>query len=125
VEKNDTRLDPARIEWVGDSREVLQRFPKGIRFEFGGEIWKLQIGERPTNFRPMKSIGKRVFELRQRDQAGWYRIIYLSKMDKTIYMLHSFVKKSAKTSRKDLNIAETRLKAVKALLQEKKQHGKD
>ena len=40
-------------------------------------------------------------------------------------MLHSFVKKSAKTSRKDLSIAENRLKAVRAkLLEEKKNEQK-
>jgi len=118
--------EPARIEWVGDSRQVLKTFPRSIQFELGGEIWKLQIGQRPSNFKPMKSIGKGVFELRQSDSAGWYRVIYLSKVQGTIYMLHSFVKKSAKTSRKDLAIADTRLKAVrKKLLEEKKKHGKN
>lgn len=78
---------PARIEWTGDSRDVLRSFPKPSQFELGGEIWKLQIGQRPTNIRPMKSIGKGVFELRARDDAGWYRVIYLSKVDEVIYML--------------------------------------
>jgi phage-related protein len=59
------------------------------------------------------------------DASGWYRVIYLSKVGNTIYMLHSFVKKSARTSRKDLQIAPNRLKAVKARLwEEKKNAGK-
>jgi phage-related protein len=48
-------------------------------------------------------------------------VIYLGKVGNRLYMLHGFVKKSAKTSRNDLRIAATRLKAVKArLLEEKK-----
>lgn len=44
----------------------------------------------------------------------------------TIYMLHGFTKKSAKTSRNDLAIAKTRLKAVRArILEEKKNAKKD
>jgi phage-related protein len=42
-------------------------------------------------------------------------------VDGKLHILHSFVKKSAKTSKNDLNIAEHRLKVVKArLLQERK-----
>ncbi len=68
----------------------------------------------------MKSIGQGVFELKQIDESGWYRLIYLAKIGNRIHMLHGFVKKSAKTSPNDLNIASTRLKAVKARLQEEK-----
>lgn len=69
----------------------------------------------------MKSVGAGVAELRQRDANGWYRTIYLGVVDGKLHILHSFVKKSAKTSKNDLNIAEHRLKVVKArLLQERK-----
>lgn len=72
----------------------------------------------------MKSIGKGVFELRQMDANGWYRVIYLRKIGNRLFMLHSFVKKSAKTSQKDLNIASNRLKQVQARLVEEKKDGK-
>ena len=115
----------AALYWVGDCLEVLRTFPKDIQQNFGGEIRRLQDGVQPMDSRPMKSIGHGVFELRQRDTNGWYRVIYLSKVGNTLHMLHSFVKKSAKTSRKDLSIATNRLKAVRAkLLEEKKNEQK-
>jgi len=40
-------------------------------------------------------------------------------------MLHAFVKKSAKTSRKDLDIATARLKSVRADLAEMKKNAKE
>jgi phage-related protein len=41
----------------------------------GADIRRLQLGEKPLSSRPMPSIGKRVFELRQMDDEGWYRVI--------------------------------------------------
>ena len=58
----------------------------------------------------MRSIGAGVFELKEADDAGWYRVIYLSKLGNRLYMLHSFVKKSKKTSQNDLKVASNRLR---------------
>ena len=102
----------AEIVWEGNSVEVLRTFPKKIKQKFGEDIFRLERGERPLSFRPMPSVGKGVLELKQRDDAGWYRIIYLSRVKDTIYMLHTFRKQSAKTSKKDIDIAKTRLKVV-------------
>ncbi len=116
-----SKQQDAEVAWEGDSLEVVRSFPKAIREDLGADIRRMQVGERPLNSRPMKSIGQGVFELRQMDDSGWYRLIYLAKVGNTLHMLHGFVKRSAKTSRTDLNIASTRLKAVKArLLEEKK-----
>jgi phage-related protein len=68
----------------------------------------------------MKSIGKGVFELRTRDKRSWYRVIYFTKVAGRIYILHSFEKKSAKTPKKDLDLAKQRLKDVNEKLRESK-----
>lgn len=110
----------AEVVWEGDSLEVVRTFPRPIREDLGADIRRLQLGDRPQSSRPMPSIGPRVYELKQRDDKGWYRVIYLSKVGNRIFMLHSFVKKSAKTSRNDIRLATARLKAVNArLLKEK------
>jgi phage-related protein len=72
----------------------------------------------------MPSIGKRVYELRQMDDKGWYRVIYLGKAGNRLHMLHAFIKKSAKTSRNDLRIAKSRLAAVNVRLLEEKRDAK-
>jgi phage-related protein len=48
--------------------------------------------------------------------------VYLSKVGDTIYVLHSFVKKSAKTSRNDLAIASNRLQSVQSRLREERKN---
>lgn len=108
----------AAIAWEGDSLEVLRSFPSAVRVDFGLDLRRLQMGKRPINSRPMKSIGKRVYELRQQDSVGWYRIVYLAKVQDTIYVLHCFQKQSGKTSPRDLRISLQRLKNVIARLGE-------
>jgi phage-related protein len=73
----------------------------------------------------MQSIGRGVFELRQADTNGWYRIVYMQRIAGRLFMLHSFVKKSAKTSQRDLNIAKQRLKGVRERLAKEKKDAKD
>ena len=110
------------VAWEGDSLDVLRSFPKAVREDLGYDLRRLQNGEQPLNSRPMKSIGKRVYELKQQDNRGWYRMIYLSKVGDTIFILHCFRKQSRKTSQKDLNVAKERLKNVLARIREEKKH---
>jgi len=114
----------ATIAWEGDSREVLKSFPEDIRQNFGFELWELQLGERPSDYRPLTSIGPGVFELRDQDERAWYRVVYLSRINDVIYVLHCFEKKSREMPRKDFEKAKQRLKAVKTRLAEVKRHEK-
>jgi phage-related protein len=104
---------------------VLRDFPKPIKKELGEDIQRMQLGEKPRDSRPMKSIGQGVFELKQVDDKGWYRVIYLSKIANRIFMLHSFIKKSSKTSQRDLNTAKNRLIHVRAKLAKEKRNAKN
>jgi phage-related protein len=121
-EIGDSRL--ATIVWEGDSREVLKDFPESVRQNFGFELWQLQFGERPSDYRPLTSVGPGVFELRDQDNRAWYRVVYLSRIEDVIYVLHCFEKKSRETPRKDFEKAKQRLKAVTARLEEEKRHEK-
>jgi phage-related protein len=82
------------------------------------------LGERPSDYRPLTSIGPGVFELRDQDERAWYRVVYLSRIEDVIYVLHCFEKKSREMPRKDFEKAKQRLRAVKARLAEEKRHEK-
>jgi len=114
----------AAVAWEGDSREVIREFPEEIREELGIELQLLQWGDEPSSYRPMSSIGKGVYELRQQDERSWYRVVYLSRIEDVIHVLHCFEKKSAKTPRSDLLLAQTRLKMVRQRLLEQKKKDK-
>jgi phage-related protein len=114
----------ATVVWEGDSKEVLHSFPDPVRQNLGFQLWQLQQGERASDYRPLPSIGTGVFELRDQDERAWYRVIYLSRINDVIYVLHCFEKKSREIPRRDFEKARQRLKAVKASLAEQKKYEK-
>ena len=100
------------VIWLGDSKQVVSEFPTSIREDLGFQLYQLQQGKMPARSRPMKSIGGGVFELKEQDHQGWYRVIYTIQVKGKVYVLHSFKKQSAKTSRTDLELAKNRLKQI-------------
>jgi phage-related protein len=114
----------AAIVWEGDSLEVLKTFPEVVMQNFGFELWQLQQGERPRDYRPLPSVGPGVFELRDQDKRGWYRVVYLSRIDDVIYALHCFEKKSREMPGRDFQKSRERLRAVKARLAQGKKREK-
>ncbi len=49
--------DEKDIVWLGDALSVLQEFPKSVRIDLGSDLRRLQIGEMPKDFKPMKTVG--------------------------------------------------------------------
>jgi len=72
----------------------------------------------------MQSVGKGVFELKDADDATWYRMLYLARIDDAIYVLDCFTKNTRKTESNTLNRARTRLSRVRLRIQEMKIDGK-
>ena len=58
----------------------------------------------------MTTIGQGVKEIRIRDEAGTFRIVYLAKLADAIYVLHCFQKKTQESSQKDIRLARKRYK---------------
>ncbi|MFU8925221.1 type II toxin-antitoxin system RelE/ParE family toxin [Acinetobacter puyangensis] len=106
-----------KITFLGDSLDCIREFPDEIKQDTGYELHRVQCGEEPTNFKPMKTIGKGVMEIRLKDSFGIYHVIYTAKIDDMIYVFHAFQKKTQKTSKSDIELAKTH---YKQLLQEQK-----
>ena len=60
----------------------------------------------------MISVGPGVKEIRTRDAAGIFRMVYLSTRPEGVYVLHCFQKKTQQTSRPDLELAKKRFKSI-------------
>lgn len=60
-----------------------------------------------------KTMGNGLFEMRIKSFAGIARVFYCTMIDKKIIVLHSIVKKTAKTPPKELAIANKRMNEVK------------
>ena len=115
----------AKISWEGDSLDILKEWPSDVQGDIGHSLRRLQDGESPDlPARPMQSIGPGVFELKAADEAAWYRVIYLARIEDTIYVLDSFIKKSRKTERNDLNRARARISKVRQRLDKERSDAK-
>ena len=60
-----------------------------------------------------KSMRGGLFELRLQGAEGIARVFYCTLVGKRIVMLHSFVKKSQRTPKQELEVAQSRLKEIK------------
>jgi phage-related protein len=60
-----------------------------------------------------KAMGDGLFELRTKGSEGIGRVFYCYLVGKRIVVLHSFVKKSQETPRREMNIAIKRMKEIK------------
>lgn len=60
----------------------------------------------------MNTVGQGVKEIRIRDAAGAFRVIYVTKFSDAVYVLHCFQKKTEKTSKTDLDLAGKRYRDV-------------
>ncbi len=100
------------VEFRGTSLDDLRGFPQSAMREAGFQLDKVQHGLAPDDSKPMPTIGAGVTELRVRDEAGAFRVIYLAKLAPAVYVLHCFQKKTEKTSKRDIDLARDRLKTL-------------
>jgi phage-related protein len=102
------------ITFLGDSRDALRSFPDAPRYRAGVELRAVQNGMEPDDWKPLKTIGTGVREIRIRDASGAFRIIYLATLPDRILVLHAFQKKTQQTPQKEIDLAMQRLKDWKA-----------
>jgi phage-related protein len=97
---------------MGGSREDLREFPEPVQDSLGFELYRVQCGLEPKDWKPMTAVGAGVREIRVRDEAGIFRIIYLATRPEGVYVLHCLQKKTQQTSRSDLELAKKRFRSI-------------
>ena len=106
--------------WLGTARDDLRGFPADARQVAGFQLWRVQRGLEPNDWKPMPVVGLGVREIRVRTDLE-YRVIYLAKFNEAVYVLHAFQKRSQRTPKPDLDLARQRLRE---LLKRRRQRGR-
>jgi len=99
------------LNFIGSSLDDLRNFPDEARKAAGFELYFVQCGLEPRDWKPMPSIGRGVKEIRIHILGEW-RIIYVAKFEDAVHVLHSFQKKSQKTNQQDIELARKRYKQI-------------
>lgn len=102
-----------KIEYYSEAvqREIFA-LPAGLLARY------IHLTDRMIGFGPhlgmphTRSIDKGLFELRLKAAEGIARVFYFVRSGQRIVMLHPFVKKSQKTTPKELKIARRRMKEI-------------
>jgi phage-related protein len=97
------------LHFIGSSLDDLRAFPDEARRDAGFNLDFVQRGIDPLNWKPMQIVGPGVKEIRVRDAAGAFRVIYLATRPEGVYVLHCFQKKTQKTRKADIDLAASRL----------------
>jgi len=74
-------------------------------------LFLVQIGSQPSDWKPMRTVGVGVCEIRVHSGVE-HRLIYVARFEEAIYVLHAFEKRTRKTSDRDIEIARRRFSSV-------------
>ena len=100
------------MRWLGTARTAVRAFPADVRQDVGYQLYLLQLGEEPTDWRPMPSVGPGACEIRVH-LRGEYRVLYVATRPEAVYALHAFVKKTRRTRMADLELGRARLRDLR------------
>ena len=89
----------------------MRNFPTAARRRAGFELWEVQQGNDPSDWKPMTSVGPGVREIRVHAD-GEFRVLFIARFDEAIYVLHAFEKKSRRTPKADVDLADARYRAL-------------
>ena len=105
---------------MGGADEALRGFPPTARHRAGYQLYLVQSGAEPSDWKPMATIGPGCREIRVRDESGAYRVFYVATVGDAVYVLHCFEKKTQRTAKADLDVGKARYQAMRALIEETK-----
>jgi phage-related protein len=79
------------VVFIGGADEDLRRFPPSARQRSGYQLYLVQVGAEPADWKPMATIGSGCREIRVRDESG---------------------------AKADIDLGKARYKAMRALIEE-------
>ena len=93
------------------SLDAVRQFTDDARRQTGYQLYRVQSGLEPSDWKPMAIVGTGVKEIRVHTKDE-FRIIYVATFEEAVFVLHAFQKKTRKTSKHDLELAALRFKQL-------------
>jgi len=90
----------------------LSEFPPEVKQRAGYQLFLVQQGEEPNDWKPMASVGPGVREIRIKGKDGAFRVFYVVNRPEAVFVLHAFQKTTQKTEKRDIDLAAARLKSL-------------
>lgn len=100
------------LKFLGSSEDDLVDFPREVKQAAGYQLYRVQVGLMPADWKPMLNIGAGAYEIRINILGEW-RVIYVAKFADAVHVLHAFQKKTQQTRKEDIALAAARYKQLK------------
>ncbi|KVS30649.1 type II toxin-antitoxin system RelE/ParE family toxin [Burkholderia cepacia] len=106
------------LYWLGSALKDLKAMPDAVQDTVGYALYLAQTGRKHDHAKPLRGFGSAgVLEIVESEDNGTYRAVYTVKLGNSVYVLHSFQKKSSSgiaTPKPDVDLIRERLKAAEA-----------
>jgi phage-related protein len=106
-----SKAQPKPLIWLGNSLDAVKSFSVEARKEAGHELGQVQEGREPSDWKPMETVGAGVKEIRIKVETA-YRVLYVAKFAEAVYVLHGFEKKTQKTPKTAIDLANERYRKL-------------
>jgi phage-related protein len=100
------------LQFISSSEDDLAAFPREVKQVAGYQLYRVQAGLMPSDWKPMLNVGAGAYEIRVHVLGEW-RVIYVAKFADAVYVLHVFQKKTQQTRKEDIDLAAARYKLLK------------
>jgi len=113
----DQEIRPERVlNYVKAAQKALNEFPDEVKTDFLTELDLFRQYEPTNDTCRMKGKLRDVYEIKESDESGTYRVMFTAIVEEQVWVLHAFQKKSPSgiaTPQKDLDLIYKRLQEVK------------
>lgn len=96
-----------------DVKQAISKLPKGFIARYIVLTARIATEGANLGMPHTRAMGDGLFELRLKSAEGIARVMYCTMVGQRVMMLHSFVKKTDRTPKKELELAIKRMNEVK------------
>lgn len=107
------------ISWIRAARKAFEKFPDTVQENGLSALTIAADGGKADNAKPLKGLDSGILEVVLPARGDTYRVVYATRIDSDLWVLHAFQKKSKsgiKTPKQEIDVVRSRIKRLKEML---------
>ena len=104
------------IGWIRGARTAYEAFPQPVRDRMNTALTMAAHGSKADIAKPLKGFGPGVMEIAVPFRTDAWRVVYVTEIAGTLWVVHAFQKKSKSgigTPKPDIDLVRTRLRRLR------------
>lgn len=104
------------IGWIRAAQRAYSAFPPPVRDRISAALTIAARGSKADVAKPMKGLGSGVMEIAVRYRTDAWRVVYVTELAGSLWVVHAFKKKSkrgTRTPKSEIDLIKTRLKRLR------------